>query len=135
LTHFPHLKLRDYLSCYYNTQRIDTEYTQLSNRTNIYLKQDISMVRYCHFVFFLHLSCVYVIYRTDVTGIFLLWGHEFWKHIPKPSYGAIFAPHTLVKILIFLTVQILHRLLWTNSYAQCWESTHFWIYFYNKKFC
>jgi hypothetical protein len=31
--------------------------------------------------------------------------------IPKPSYGAIFAPHTLLKFLIFLTVQILHRLL------------------------
>jgi hypothetical protein len=31
--------------------------------------------------------------------------------IPKPSYGAIIAPHTLVKILIFLTVQIWHRLL------------------------
>jgi hypothetical protein len=30
-------------------------------------------------------------------------------NIPKPSYGAIFAPHTLVKFLIFLTVQILHR--------------------------
>ena len=44
------------------------------------------------------------------------------QHIPKPSYGAIFAPHTLVKFLIFLTVQILHRLLWTNSYTQCWES-------------